>query len=114
MLKVTELVEVELGLVPRGLDSMPLAFSLLHRSFSCQNRLLGKGEYCETFYEKACKMDSRRELQSPIALFANPGILNGTAVLVSQIFTERLSRARRCARLRVIAMKKDQAPELTF
>ena len=43
---------------------MPLAFSLLQRPSSYLNRLLCKEVFCETFCEKAYKMDFRRELQS--------------------------------------------------
>lgn len=76
-LKVPKQVEVELGFIPRGLDSMPLAFSLLQRPSSYLNRLLCKEVFCETFCEKAYKMDLK-ENYSPIALFA--GKPDGSAV----------------------------------
>lgn len=54
------------------------------RSFSLhQNRLLGKGEFCEKFCEKVYKMDSRKEIQRLKVLYSNLGNLNEIALPVS-------------------------------
>lgn len=49
-----------------------------------------------------------------MALYSHHRVLNETVLVVSQMFIECLLCIRHHARLMVLAMNKDQAPELAF